>query len=196
MDKYFNQLLQITMNYIIKKSLVFIFILSILFFSKISFAQNEDEKIKWYSFEEAIELNKENPKKLFIDVYTGWCSWCKKMDATTFSNSVIVKYMNENYYPIKFDAESTETITFNDEEFINKNTSGRRSTHELAKTLLRGKLSYPSYVFMNEKNEMITIVPGYLSAARLEPILHYFGEDAYISKEWPVFQKTFKSQME
>ena len=70
MDKYFNQLLQITMNYIIKKSLVFIFILSILFFSKISFAQNEDEKIKWYSFEEAIELNKENPKKLFIDVYT------------------------------------------------------------------------------------------------------------------------------
>jgi len=75
----------------------------------------------------------------------------KKMDATTFSNSVIVKYMNENYYPIKFDAESSETITFNDEEFINKNTSGRRSTHELAKTLLRGKLSYPSYVFMNEK---------------------------------------------
>jgi len=184
------------MNYIIKKSLVIIFILPILFFSKISLAQNEDEKIKWYSFEEAIELNKENPKKLFIDVYTDWCSWCKKMDATTFSNSVIVKYMNENYYPIKFDAESSETITFNDEEFINKNTSGRRSTHELAKTLLRGKLSYPSYVFMNEKNELITIVPGYLSAARLEPILHYFGEDAYISKEWPVFQKTFKSQME
>ena len=179
-----------------KKTLILIFTLSAIFFGKISFAQNEDEKIKWYSFEEAVELNKENPRKLFVDVYTDWCGWCKKMDATTFSNPVIVKYMNENYYPVKFDAESIEPITFNGQEFVNNNPNGRRSSHELANTLLRGKMSYPSYVFLNEKNELITVVPGYLAAAKFEPILHYFGEDAYLSKEWPVFQKTFKSEIE
>ncbi len=184
------------MNYITKKSLIFIFILSIFSFSKISFAQNEEEKIKWYSFEEAAELNKTNPKKLFVDVYTDWCGWCKKMDATTFSNPVIIKYMNDNYYPVKFNAESVEPVTFNDHEFVNNDPDGRRSSHELAKTLLSGKMSYPSYVFLNEKNELITVVSGYLAAIKLEPILHYFGENAHLSKEWPVFQKTFKSQIE
>ena len=179
-----------------KKPIVLIFIFSLFFCSKITFAQNEDEKIKWYSFEEAVELNKTNPKKLFIDLYTDWCGWCKKMDATTFSDPMIVEYMNENYYPVKFDAESTKPITFNDQEFVNENPNGRRSSHELAKTLLRGKMSYPSYVFLNKKNELITVVPGYLSAAKFEPILHYFGEDAYLSKEWPVFQKTFKGEIE
>jgi thioredoxin-related protein len=179
-----------------KETIVIIFVLSAFFCSKITFSQNEDEKIKWYSFEEAVKLNKENPKKLFVDVYTDWCGWCKKMDATTFSNPVIIKYMNENYYPVKFDAESIEPITFNGQEFVNNNPNGRRSSHELANTLLRGKMSYPSYVFLNEKNELITVVSGYLLAEKLEPILHYFGEDAYLSKEWPVFQKTFKGEIE
>ncbi|MBI9039629.1 MAG: DUF255 domain-containing protein [Bacteroidales bacterium] len=184
------------MNNTIKKSLIFTFILSVIFCSKISFAQNEDEKINWLSFEEATELNKTNPKKLFVDVYTDWCGWCKKMDATTFSNPVIVKYINDNYYPIKFDAESVEPVTFNDREFVNKNPNGRRSSNELAKTLLSGKMSYPSYVFLNEKNELITVVSAYLPVAKLEPILHYFAENAYISTEWLVFQKSFKSKIE
>ena len=43
----------------------------------------QESKIKWISIEEAEKLNKENPKKIMIDVYTDWCGWCKKMDKDT-----------------------------------------------------------------------------------------------------------------
>jgi thiol:disulfide interchange protein len=53
-------------------------------------AANAQEKIKWHTLPEAIELNKKEPRKFMIDVYTDWCGWCKRMDATTFSNDTIV----------------------------------------------------------------------------------------------------------
>ena len=49
------------------------------------------DKINWMSFEEAIARSKEDPKHIFVDVYTDWCGWCKKMDASTFVDPVIVR---------------------------------------------------------------------------------------------------------
>lgn len=162
-------------------------ILACLFITNKSNAQ---DKINWMSFEEAVELNKENPKKIFIDVYTDWCGWCTKMDQTTFVNQDVVKYMNDNFYAVKFDAEQTKTIEFAGHTFINPNPMGtKKGTHQLAVALLQGKISYPSYVFMNESNQVVTIVPGYAQAEEFLPILKYFGSDAYLTTKWEDFQK-------
>jgi len=40
----------------------------------------DDKAVMWYSWEEAVEANKEEPRKFFVDVYTDWCGWCKRMD--------------------------------------------------------------------------------------------------------------------
>ena len=60
------------------------------------------EKIQWMDFEEAVSACTKQPKKIFVDVYTNWCGWCKKMDQTTFADPEVAKYMNENYYAVKF----------------------------------------------------------------------------------------------
>ncbi|MGE5423970.1 MAG: thioredoxin family protein [Syntrophothermus sp.] len=149
------------------------------------------EKIKWYSFEDAYQLSKKNPKKMFVDVYTDWCGWCKKMDAETFTNPVIAKYMNKNFYCVKLDAERKDSVIIDGVVFDNPGKTSRRSTHKLAVELLNGSMSYPSYVFLNEKSQRITVINGYRVAKEFEVILHYFGDDAYTKMPWEEFQPGF-----
>lgn len=132
------------------------------------------------SFEEAVKLNETAPKKIFIDVYTDWCGWCKRMDQTTFQDTAVIKYMNENYYAVKFDAEMSDTIVFGGYTYVNEGgVNGRRGTHQLAAAMLQGRLSYPSYVFMNENNQLLTVAPGYMDAKDIMPVLSYFATDAF-----------------
>lgn len=145
------------------------------------------QKINWMTFEEAIELNKENPKKIFIDVYTDWCGWCTKMDQTTFTDSEVVKYMNENFYPVKLNAEQKEPIEYNGHTFTYV-AQGNRGTHQLAASLLQGKMSYPSYVFLNNDEKLITIVPGYSQASEFITILEFIGSDSFLTMTFEDFK--------
>lgn len=153
------------------------------------------EEITWMSFEEAVALAEEEPKHIFIDVYTDWCGWCKKMDASTFIDPVIVSIMNEHFYAVKLDAEQKDTIYFQDQAFVNPNPAGKRSTHQMAQALLKGKLSYPSFVFLSSKTEWLTVVGGYRKAPDMEQVLTYFGEGTYETKTWEQFMATFSSKL-
>jgi len=153
------------------------------------------EKIKWISFEEAVELSEKKPKHIFIDVYTDWCGWCKKMDASTFVDPVIVDLMNDHFYAVKFDAEQKDTINFLDTDFVNPNPEGRRSSHQLAQALLKGKMSYPSFVFLNAKKEWLTVLNGFTKSPDMEKVLTYFGENVYEKQSWEDFTASFESKL-
>ena len=169
-----------------------VLLLSVVF---VPFSMSQKKsKIKWYSFEEAIALNDENPKKVFVDIYTDWCGWCTKMDNTTFSNPVIAAYMNKNYYAVKLDAETKDTIVFKSKEYLNDQT-GRRPPHQLAIALLQGKMSYPSYAFLDENNDLITVVKGYIKVHEFEPMLHFLSKDAYKSGNYTDFKSGFQSNL-
>ncbi|MEI7500840.1 MAG: DUF255 domain-containing protein, partial [Bacteroidota bacterium] len=134
-------------------------------------------------------------KKTFIDVYTEWCGWCKKMDAETFSNPVIAAYMNDHFYCVKLDAERKDTVDIDGVKFVNPDPSARRSTHQLANEMLRGKMSYPSYTFLNEKGQIITTVPGFQPAPSFECVLNFFGQDSYLTTKWEDYQSTFQGKV-
>ena len=152
-------------------------------------------KVKWMSWEEAVQANKKNPKKIFIDVYTDWCGWCKKMDATTFVNQDIVKYMNENYYAIKFNAETKEEITLGSKTYKTSAPERNKSTHELAIELLQGKLSYPSMVFLNSSFNTITPLAGFHAAKDIEPVLHFIATNSYSSIKYEEYYSSFKGNI-
>ncbi|MFW6225023.1 MAG: thioredoxin family protein [Bacteroidota bacterium] len=157
--------------------------------------ETEEEKVKWYSIQEALELHKENPKKIFIDIYTDWCGWCKKMDATTFSNPVIAEYLNTYFYPVKFNAESKESLTIGDKTFVNKG-EGSRPTHEFAIALLNGQMSYPAFAFLDENlKPLISPLKGYQSAYNVEPILYYLGNEIYKEKKYPEFVNDYERRV-
>jgi uncharacterized protein YyaL (SSP411 family) len=148
--------------------------------------------VKWYSVEEAFVLTQKQPKKIMIDVYTDWCSWCKVMDSKTFSNALIADYLNKNFYAVKLNAEQKEDIILNGKtyKFV---ANGSRGYHQLAAELLSGQLGYPSVVFLDEKTQMIQPVQGYIQARQFDGIVRFIGEDAYKSKTWDVFQTEYVS---
>jgi thioredoxin-related protein len=147
--------------------------------------------IQWMGFEEAVAASEKQPKKIFIDVYTEWCGWCKKMDKTTFVDPAVAKYMNENYYPVKFDAESSEPVHYKGVEFVKVMQAPGKGVHQLAAALLQNKLSYPSYVLLDEEQKLLQVIPGYQEAKMFLPILHFFGDDAYKTTPWADYYESF-----
>lgn len=150
-------------------------------------------QIHWLSFEEAVAQNDLVRKKIFIDVYTDWCGWCKKMDASTFQHPVIKNLMARYFYAVKLNAETKDTIRFRDQIFTAE--AKPKAPNKLAVSLLNGKMSYPTTVFMDGEYGILSPVPGFLSADVLEKILVFYGEDHYKSVSWENFQTTFKGQI-
>ena len=175
------------------KKAIFLFVSGLFLLPFAGLAQ-EASKVKWYTIEEAEKLNKQEPRKIMIDVYTDWCGWCKKMDKETFEHPVIAEYINKNFYPVKLDAESKEEITFNGNTFKYV-AQGSRGYHELAAGLLNGKMSYPSIAYMNEKLELLGAIPGFYTPDRIEPLLNYIAEEKYTTESLEEYQKTFKSKL-
>ncbi|NQZ44818.1 MAG: DUF255 domain-containing protein [Flavobacteriaceae bacterium] len=146
------------------------------------------QKVEWISWEDAVALtqNEGNTKKVFVDVYTDWCGWCKKMDKDTFQNPEVAAYMKENFYMVKFDAEGKDAIDYDGRTFKYV-PSGRRGYHELAAALLQGRMSYPTVVFLDENLKMLSPVPGYQKVEPFLQIARYFGEDIYKDQDWKTY---------
>lgn len=163
------------------KKLLLLFIgLTLVAFTKKSFNIEENE-INWMTLEEAIEAQKNEPRKIMIDAYTTWCGPCKLLDKNTFHNPDVVKYINKNYYAVKFNAEGNDEITYkgttyNNPEFVPEKT-GRNSMHNLAKYF--GIRAYPTLLFLDEEANVIGPIPGYKTPRQLEIYLTLFKNNDY-----------------
>jgi thioredoxin-related protein len=148
--------------------------------------------VKWYTVEQADSLNTKTPRPWLIDVYTGWCGWCVRMMQTTFSNAGIAKYINDNFYPVRFDAESHDTIRFRGKKYFNQNPDPK-STHQLSQYFLGGRMSYPTIVYIDRKGQ-INPVPGYMTPKQIEPILIFFAEDVNSTANFDDFERYFETK--
>jgi len=151
-------------------------------------AKPEPVGVQWLSIEEAMILQKGEKRKIFVDVYTDWCSWCKKMDQSTFTDPEVAAYLNSHYYPVRFNAEQTESIEYKDKtyRFVR---NGTRGFHELSAEWLQNRLSFPTVVFLDENLNLIQPLPGYQDAEKLQVVLEYFGTDSHRKTPWETFEK-------
>ncbi|MEM7186638.1 MAG: thioredoxin family protein [Bacteroidota bacterium] len=156
------------------------------------------QKVNWMTMDEALAAQEKEPKKIIMDVYTTWCGPCKLLDKNTFGNDKVANFINENYYPVKFNAEGPEEITYQNFTYTNPNyqpaRKGRNATHFFADALkLQG---YPSLVFFEEDGTLIQAIPGYKSPQQIEIYLKMIANDDYkeltTMEAWQAYQENFK----
>jgi thioredoxin-related protein len=157
--------------------------------------QSTAKHVEWVSLEEAQKRCEKEPRRIFIDFTTSWCGWCKTMDQNTFSNPTIAEYMNKNFYCVSFNAETSDTVYFNGQQFVNKNPGMSRSAHDFAIAVLRGQLSYPSYGIFNKARNGVAVLQGYMPPQDFEPYLHYYAEDQENTISFDDYKKTFKTAL-
>ena len=182
--------------------LITIIALTAVSFSTIDTAdksQAEATEINWMTFEEAIAAQKKNPKKIMMDAYTKWCGPCKLLDKNTFNNADVVKYVNENYYAVKFNAQGNDIISFKGKEYKNprydpKKAEKRNSSHQLANYFK--VQAYPTILFLDEEANYLAPIKGYKTPKQLELYLKLFATNDYkevsTAEQWQTYQNNFK----
>lgn len=157
------------------------------------------QEIKWMTFDQAIAAQKKKPKKLFVDVYTNWCGPCKMLSNNTFKNKDLVKYINDNFYAVKFNGEGNEVVNYKGQKFENTaynaaNANSRNATHPFTNFLQ--VQAYPTMMFFDENAEYIFPVSGYMSPGQLEVFLKVVGTNDYKNiksqQEFQTYQNKFK----
>ncbi|SFH81252.1 thioredoxin family protein [Halpernia frigidisoli] len=155
-------------------------------------------QVKWMTFADAIAAQKVQPKKIIIDFYAEWCKPCKEMDARTYGNSEISNYINENFYPVKFEADGNATVSYLGKDFGKKDgKSKKEALNEF--TRFMNVSTIPSTVFLDENSNPVTNLNGFLTAKELEPYLHMIATDDYKKiksrSDWETYTSKLRSKI-
>jgi thioredoxin-related protein len=170
-----------------KKKITFLSL--VLFVAAISFAfyngtkddKKGDKEIKWGNFENGTKTAKSSSKKIIVDVYTDWCSWCKKMDKTTYGNDEVINYISKNFVAVRLNAESKNKTSYLGQSYTEQ---------QLAQGF--GITGFPSTIFFDENQNPITVVPGYIEGQDFMNVLKFINEDIYKTKNFEDYMKSVK----
>ena len=106
------------------------------------------QEIQWHSFNAGMARGKFEKKKVFIHFYADWCGVCKVMENSTFKDPVVIASLNDNFIPIKVDAD--------------------REIQTASMFRVKG---LPDNWFIAEDGEIIGHRPGYIPPDQLKNIL-------------------------
>ena len=156
-------------------------------------------QVEWMTMNEALAAQKKEPRKILFKTYTKSCPNCKWMDKYAFAKADIATYINENYYPVKFNAEGTEVINYKGATYTNPfKKRNDRAQHQFAEFIRI--FEYPTLVFFDEKGTIINPVPGKLDSKKLEIYITMLSDETYRSintgKKWSDYQRDFKYKLQ
>ncbi|WP_316767844.1 thioredoxin family protein [Pedobacter frigiditerrae] len=127
---------------------------------------------KSYSFNQLDRLQKIEKKNIIVFVSVNWCSYCKAMEQTVFTEPNVVKYLNKHYYFVKLNAEDQTPIVYQNNQFLFNPSLG---FHEMAIMLAsKQKLTFPSIYILNKDNEILYQNKGFITAISLVKVFNCF----------------------
>ncbi len=151
------------------------FLLCTYFITSFSIAYSQVQEIKWLSFAQLEDSLTVKPKKVFIDFYADWCAYCKKMDKAAYSDPKVIALLNADYYAVKMNTESRDSIVFGGDIFYNKEFGQKRNPVHQIPLLLASRderpFTLPAIVIMNEKFQVIKRYFEYIPPKKMLKLL-------------------------
>lgn len=86
-------------------------IVSILFFSLMTFAQSGTRFMDNRPWQEVLQRAQRENKLIFVDCYTSWCGPCKQLATQVFPQEKMGDYLNSRFVNAKYDVEKGEGLT-------------------------------------------------------------------------------------
>ena len=167
-----------------------IILVLLLIFSTLSFSQDilKGSEIQWQDLEEKMKNNPQQ-KNFLVFIYADWCEYCQQTAQTTLKNKNFIHAANNDFIPVKMNANSYETIHILDTDFTFDEESGY---HGLPIVLLDGNMEFPSYVFLTPEFRMIETINGHQNDANaLTLYMDYISSEAYKTVTWKNYQSNY-----
>ncbi|MCO5724389.1 thioredoxin family protein [Robiginitalea marina] len=156
-----------------KAHLKFLLLLGWLFLAAPGHGQQD--RVRWLSFEALEDSLALRPKKVFIDFYASWCVYCKKMDQVVFRDPRVVALLNADYYALRMDVETRDTIAFGGREYTNPEFGKNRNpVHEIPRLLASREgvaFTLPAMVILDTSFRVRSRYFGYLPPKKMQEIL-------------------------
>jgi thioredoxin-related protein len=67
------------------------------------------QEIQWHTYNDGMARGKFENKRVFIHFWAEWCAACKTMEKNTFSDPDVVAALNEDFIPVKVNADREVT---------------------------------------------------------------------------------------
>ena len=144
--------------------------IAIWFFLYTPLEAQELDSVHWLTFEALEDSLAVKPKKVFIDFYTIWCTFCRKMDHHVFTKPEVINKLNEQYYAVRFNAETDSVIHFGGQPFINDQVGKTRTPiHQIAQLLALREERFvaPTLVLLDEEFKVTSRYFQYLDSKKL-----------------------------
>lgn len=131
-------------------------------------------ELGWMDFHQLEDSLKKQPKRSMIYFYTDDCVYCKKMDKSAFAKAKTASLLKD-WYIVKMDARSRDTIRFFGKEYVNRQAGSKRfPVHDVALLLASRKdrkFSTPAIIILDEKFRVLSRYFSYLSPEELQAAL-------------------------
>ena len=88
-----------------KHLIIVLFLL--IFITKTNSQSIHFEPISW---QQALAKARQENKMLFVEMYTNWCVYCKKMEQTVFTNSEAGDFYNKHFINVRYNAQQSDGI--------------------------------------------------------------------------------------
>lgn len=159
-----------------------IFVALFAFFGTAEALYGQD-KIVWYSMQQAQQLARQHNKKVLVYAGANWCIYCQKMDEEVFPKPRVIDSLNTYFYGVRVNIESRAPMLFNKKQTTQAQFARR---HRVRAT--------PTFIFLNSDGSVIGAQPGFIPAKTFSQLLGYIGSEAYKQIEFGTYLNKYANK--